>query len=70
MGRLEGLIVDPLKVFPVEGIQSIECPNCHNVTPTGYTLKQLNIASELIQGIPVICDHCHTEIFIQGEPSL
>lgn len=70
MGRLEGLIVDPSRVFPVEGIQSIECPNCYNIIPTGYTLDQLNIASEHTRGMQVICDHCQTEFFIQGEPSL
>lgn len=70
MGQKEGLIVNPSQIFPDEGIQSIECPNCHEVIPTGHTRDELDIATELFRDIPVICGHCHAAIFIQGESPL
>lgn len=61
--------ISPSEVFPLDGEQVVKCPNCDSYTRIGYTVLELNIATENNQGLPVICAKCKTEFYLQNQPS-
>ncbi len=59
-------LVKSYKVFPDdESIQSVDCPICHNTTPTGYTRLTHDVLNEKNVAMVVTCVHCEGEFFIQ-----